>query len=126
MDFVNRVYNNIADTFGGIDASHAIRLVMVVGGYILLRNLAQRELAKRQLEDQIKKSQEKKEEERLKELAPDLNDPEAIEDNTFGWGKKTRKRVKRQQKILEERLEELQQYQGSQDDDKDIEDLLED
>ncbi|CUS22336.1 LAQU0S05e03092g1_1 [Lachancea quebecensis] len=126
MDFFNRAYQNLYDTFAGIDAAHAIRLVIIVGGYLLFRNLTQKHLAKKQLEQKLRKSEEAKAAEKQKELVADPQDDETIQDNAFGWGNKTRKRVKRQEKILEERLQELEKLQGSQDDDKDIEDLLED
>ena len=126
MDFLTSAFKTTYDSFANLDAAHAIRLVIVVGGYILMRNLAQKQLAKKQLETKLRQGEEAKALEKQKELVADPKDEDHAQDNAFGWGNKTRKRVKRQEKILEERIEELKKYQGSLDDDKDIEDLLED
>lgn len=126
MEIINRVYQNVYETFAEIDPKHALRLIVIVGGYIFLRNIAQRELAKRQLQNHVKEGEKAKQENQLKELVDDPNDPAIANDNSFGWGKRTRQRVKRQEKILEEKFRELQESQGFQDDDRDIEDLLED
>lgn len=126
MEIINRVYQNVYETFAEIDPKHALRLIVIVGGYIFLRNIAQRELAKRQLQNQVKEGEKAKQENKLKELVDDPNGPAIANDNSFGWGKRTRQRVKRQEKILEEKFRELQESQSFQDDDRDIEDLLED
>lgn len=108
-----------------IDAQHAIRLITIVGGYYVFRTAANKFLANRQLKQQIAQDREGKDEQKMKEL---IEDPDAkssgADDGSWGWGKKTRRNVKRQEKILQEHLENLQA--GGVDDDKDIEDLLED
>ncbi|SCU80212.1 LAMI_0B01222g1_1 [Lachancea mirantina] len=126
MEIVERVYNNVVDTFAGLDPLHVIRLVVIVGGYIMMRNVAQKYLAKKQLEHKLKESEAAKQNgQSVNDSTTELLDAADESDATFGWGKKTRKRVQKQQQLLEERLEELKRMQGEQDDDKDIEDLLE-
>ncbi|SCV02902.1 LAME_0H06128g1_1 [Lachancea meyersii CBS 8951] len=126
MELLNNAYHHLYDSIAGLDAQHIIRLVIIVGGYALLRNLAQKHLAKRQLERKVREGEQAKAEQKLEELVDDPKGEETASANAFGWGNKTRQRVKRQEKILEERIQELQKYQGNLDDDQDIAHLLED
>ncbi|SCU85580.1 LADA_0D08372g1_1 [Lachancea dasiensis] len=126
MDLLQNSFQNVYDSFANLDFQHAIRLVIIVGGYVLLRNLAQRHLAKKQLENKVREGEKLRAEERQEKLVEDPNSVASVNENAFGWGNKTRQRVKRQEKILEERIDELKKYQGNLDDDEDIADLLED
>ncbi|CEP61839.1 Pga2p LALA0_S04e01882g [Lachancea lanzarotensis] len=126
MELLDNAYQTLYASVASLDAQRIIRLVIIVGGYALLRNLAQRHLAKRQLDRKVREGQLAKDEKRVEELVDDPNSAQSAESNAFGWGNKTRQRVKRQEKLLEERIEELQKYQGNLDDDQDIADLLED
>lgn len=109
------------------DYKHFIRLVIIVGGYLLLRNIASRELVKKQLAAQVEKDKRDKEEKRSKDLIDKPDDAATAETTSFGWGKKTRRRVKRQQELFENALEEAKRRnQGlDPDSDADIEELLE-
>ncbi|KOG97015.1 Processing of GAS1 and ALP protein 2 [Saccharomyces pastorianus] len=109
------------------DYKHFIRLVMIVGGYMLVRNIASRELAKKQLAAQVEHDKREKEEKRSEELIDKLDGPSVAETTSFGWGKKTRQRVKKQQELFEKALEEAKQKQQGRDPDSDadIEELLE-
>ncbi|SCU95995.1 LANO_0E12112g1_1 [Lachancea nothofagi CBS 11611] len=126
MDLLDNAYHNVYDSIASLDFQHVVRLVIVIGGYALMRNLAQRHLAKKHLERKVREGQADKAEQRQKDLVADPEGAESASDNAFGWGNKTRKRVKTQHKLLEEKIDELKKNQGSLDDDKDIEDLLED
>lgn len=125
-NIIEKIVPYIPETLKDIDIHKAIRLTVIVGGYILVRNIVQKHLATRQLERQLEQDEERKKKERLGEL---VEDPDAqttgTDDGSWGWGKKTRRTVKRQEKLLEEQIENLQNGQDL-DDDKDIEDLLED
>ncbi|EJS42003.1 YNL149C [Saccharomyces arboricola H-6] len=109
------------------DYKHFIRLVIIVGGYLLVRNIASRELAKKQLAAQVEKDKREKEEKRSKELIDKPGEPAVGETTSFGWGKKTRQRVKKQQELFENALEEAKKRQQGMDPDSDadIEELLE-
>ncbi|KAH3901361.1 related to Processing of GAS1 and ALP protein 2 [Saccharomycodes ludwigii] len=122
----DKVSSNIYDTFADIDARKGLRLLVIVCGYIVFRTIAQRELTKKQLKQQNEIREKELLEKRQDKLVDDpLNDAVT---SSFGFGKKTRKRVQHQQKILEERLEarleEMKKYQGNNNDDDDIADLL--
>lgn len=129
MEIVERFKNNLIQSFD-IDLKHAIRLVLIVGGYYFIRQIAQRELAKRQLKSQL----EQKDAELHAQHEGELNsandfalDEESTADTTsFGWGKKTRQRVKKQEKLLEAEFKRLQENAAEidEEEDKDIEDLL--
>lgn len=108
-----------------IDLHGALRLVIIVGGYAFARNIAQKYLAKRQLERQIEHDKATQHEGKVNDLVDDPNEVHAtgLDSGSWGFGKKTKRNVKRQQKILQEQLESM--HAGVVDDDKDIEDLLE-
>ncbi|CAI4035964.1 hypothetical protein SMKI_14G1740 [Saccharomyces mikatae IFO 1815] len=109
------------------DYKHFIRLVIIVGGYLLVRNIASRELAKKQLAAQVEKDKQDKEEKRSKDLIDRPDESAVAKTTSFGWGKKTRKRVKKQQELFENALEEAKKRQQGMepDSDADIEELLE-
>lgn len=107
------------------------RLLVIVGMYLLCRNIyseyAKQSQIKRQLEIDEKEKLEKPAKEKLEKAQKE----ESLEKDAaaFGWGKNTRKNVKLQESILEQNTEELRQRNQSAYDaaeDHDIEDLLED
>lgn len=107
------------------------RLTVVVSVYILARklysNFAKDALIKRQIAIDEKEKLEKpaKEQAKLEEREKKLE----AEAKSFGWGKKTRRNVKLQEKVLNDTIDELRfREQGAYDaaEDHDIEDLLED
>lgn len=99
-----------------IDLKHAIRLVVIIGGYWFLRTQLNKFLANRQLQGQLEESQTEQQQSNIERL---VENPEHEE--SWGWGKKTRKRVKRQEKLLQEALESA--AAGDVDDDE-LEELL--
>ncbi|KAM9906464.1 hypothetical protein OXX69_006791 [Metschnikowia pulcherrima] len=108
-----------------------LRLTMIVCIYIFIRGCystwAKQKHIKTQLEIDRKEKQmddERKEREEVEKI--EQLDAEAT---TFGWGKATRRNVKRQEKVLQDTAEELRErHQGDYDaaEDHDIDDLLED
>lgn len=125
MELVDRVSNNLYDTFADLDAKKVLRLVIIVGGYILIRNLASRELAKRKLQSEVRKDERDMSDNKARDL---VDNPEAEATATqFGWGNKTRQRVKKQEDMLAKMIERAQMEKDQGDDDlADIEDLLHD
>lgn len=129
------IKNLYAELFTDLDYKKWLRLVIIVGGYILIRNLAQRELAKRKLASQLKADEKLKIKNNTKQY---LEDPEDVSQSkavtsSFGWGNRTRQRVKQQEKAFEEAVEKLKEQQEREakygigaDEDADIQDLLED
>lgn len=106
------------------------RLTIIVCIYIFARgyysNWSKQRQVKNQLDldnkmkEQEKAHKEKKEEEKLERV-----DDEA---KSFGWGKATRRKVKHQEKILQDAAEEIRETNQSAYDaaeDHDIDDLLE-
>lgn len=107
------------------------RLTIIVCLYIFLRgyysNWSKLKQVRRQLDldkrikEEEKKRKQKKEEEEQEQLDKELQ--------SFGWGKATRRKVKNQEKVLQEAVDATREYhQGSYDaaEDHDIDDLLED
>lgn len=135
MDIIfNKLKNNVALRLQQWDLQQFIRLVIFIGGYILLRNLVQRELAKRQLQQQVNKDQERKErdliEDPTKGLLDDAEQTKLEEPKVFGWGNKTRYRVQKQKEAFGRAVDKLKESQRKNgtvavDSDEDIADLLE-
>ncbi|CCH60540.1 hypothetical protein TBLA_0D00300 [Henningerozyma blattae CBS 6284] len=122
MKFVD----DIVEQFQDMSILKWIRLVVIVGGYILFRNIVEKELQKRKIKNQIKEDEKAKVEAREKELIEDPLAEVMTESINFGWGNRTRKRVEKQKDLFEKKAELLaQQQQYSHDEsDADIEDLL--
>lgn len=125
MELVDRVRNNLYDTFADIDAAKGLRLVVIIGGYILIRNIVSRELAKNKLKSQIRKDEREMSDNKGKEL---IDQPEADATTTsieYGWGNRTRQKVKKQEDMLAKMVERAQIEKDQNDDDiADIQDLL--
>jgi hypothetical protein len=109
-----------------IDPFHALRLIVIVFGYYVLRNAVSKYLTNKQLQDQLNKDASERDEQKIQELVDDPSvkgDSTGLDDGSWGFGKKTRRVVKHQQKIFQEQLERMQ---AGEDSDDDIADLLED
>ncbi|QLL32762.1 hypothetical protein HG536_0D02840 [Torulaspora globosa] len=126
MELVDRVRNNFYDTFADMSSTKAVRLVVIVGGYILIRNLVSRELAKRKLQSQIRKDERELSDNKGKEL---IDNPEADATTSsieYGWGNRTRQKIKKQEDMLAKMVEHAQiEKDRTEDDLSDIQDLLE-
>ena len=126
MELVDRVRNNFYDTFADMSATKALRLVIIVGGYILIRNLVSRELAKRKLQSQIRRDERELSDNKGQDL---IENPEANATTTsieYGWGNRTRQKIKKQEDMLAKMVERAQiEKDRNEDDLDDIKDLLE-
>ncbi|KAI1100725.1 DUF1531-domain-containing protein [Jackrogersella minutella] len=130
----DRFSTNVSESFTSMTPKQWLRLVIFVGGYMLLRPYIIKLGAKHQ-EKQMEK-QFKEEEERQAQISPnelrgqqiglpeDSDDDEQVETTASDWGKKARKRQRNMIKKLldteEKRLQELQE----DEEDKDIEQYL--
>ncbi|CCE63679.1 hypothetical protein TPHA_0F01970 [Tetrapisispora phaffii CBS 4417] len=131
------MFEFVNELIAGFSYEKFMRLVIILGGYILIRNLAQRELAKRKLSAQLRDDRKFKSEKNTEQYLEDPKEEEKKEKeleeaaaSSFGWGNKTRLRVKKQQKSFEKAVDRLQQQQQNalsiEDEDADIQELLED
>lgn len=124
---LQKTYSDIVEDFS---ISHFFRLVIIICGYIFLRQRVSAELKRRQLKKQIE-DDKKAREAGLIDRPEDLQEVTGVEasDKAWGWGKSTRRRVRSQQKIFEEEIEKSAlraQNNVDDDSDDDIKDLLED
>ncbi|KAF1808655.1 DUF1531-domain-containing protein [Eremomyces bilateralis CBS 781.70] len=126
---------NTASSFSRLRAKDYIRLIMVIGGYMLIvRPLLQKLGEKKQASEHERVDKETKEEAALM-TANDLrrgssrpipipgvdSDTDEEVDNTADWGKKARVR---QRKIIRQKLEEHEQALKEHDSDKEIDQFL--
>ncbi|CAR29314.1 hypothetical protein ZYGR_0Z02390 [Zygosaccharomyces rouxii] len=118
-----RTKTNLAETIGDLDVKKGLRLVIIVGGYILIRGIAQRELAKRKLDNDVRRSEQENAAKMQEKL---VDQPGSTAAMPFGWGNKTRRRRKQQEEAFADIVERVNQKKNSGDDVEDIEDLLED
>ncbi|AET40756.1 Pga2p Ecym_6381 [Eremothecium cymbalariae DBVPG len=127
MDLLENIKKNLIGSFD-IDVRSSLRLVVIVGGYILIRNHVQKIIANRELKRKLKEDEDSLSTDRMNSLVEDPDKESESTTTAFGWGETTRMKVKKQEKLLEEKLQTLRKRQGNidDDDDKDIEDLLED
>ncbi|KAI5921366.1 DUF1531-domain-containing protein [Camillea tinctor] len=124
-----RFSNNVGESFTAMTTQQWIRLIVVVGGYMLLRPYVIKMGAKHQVKQLEKQHAE---EEKKAQLSPnDLRGKIDIPEDSDGddeaqasaadWGKKARKRqrnmIKQMLEVEEKRLQELQE----DEEDKDIE-----
>ncbi|KAG0669928.1 hypothetical protein C6P45_003092 [Maudiozyma exigua] len=131
MEFVSNLISRFTESVLNMDIQKAIRLTIIVGAYILFRNIASKHLTKKQLESRVRQDEERIQKEKKEGLIQDPNNlsEASASASGFGWGKKTRKRVQRQQEMFERAVDELKRKQENgitEDSDEDIADLLED
>jgi hypothetical protein len=125
---------NLKQTLAGLDAQKLIRIVAIVGAYLLLRPYLIKLAGKSQM------GQHEKEEEeaaaakaklspndlRGKVQIPDDSDDEEGEPVVADWGKKARRRQRKVlKKMLDDHAKKLEEEQED-DEDKDIEEFLTD
>jgi hypothetical protein len=121
--------NNISNAFEAMDTKAWIRLIVIVGGYMLLRPLALKFITKgavQKMEDEDAKEKRKAQisPNELRGLAEDEPEIDEEGDGTGAdWGQKARVR---QRTMLKDLLEAEERRREEEEDDKDIADLLED
>ncbi|KAI8657505.1 hypothetical protein NCS57_01128700 [Fusarium keratoplasticum] len=121
--------NNLSNTFNNMTMQSWIRLVVIVGGYMLLRPYMMKFVTK----GAVKKMEEEDEREQRKaQISPNElrglveEEPEIDEEGDgtgADWGQKARVR---QRTMLKNLLEAEEQRRLEEEEDKDIADLLED
>ncbi|KAL6948637.1 hypothetical protein ACO0QE_001109 [Hanseniaspora vineae] len=145
---LDKIYNNVYNTFADLDPQRAVRLAIIVGIYAIFRSFYQGHLKKKHLQYQLDMDKQKKMKDGMaSSMYPE--DPEEAQRQQekeearreeakpvpFGFGNKTRKKVKKQEKIIKDKYEALKQEQEEmakmnlpsyKDDTADIADLLED
>ncbi|GME74416.1 unnamed protein product [[Candida] boidinii] len=124
---LQKTYREIVEEF---NIYHFFRLVIIICGYIFLRQRVSAELKRRQLKKQIDDDKKAREDD-LIDRPEDFEEVTGVEasDKAWGWGKSTRRKVRSQQKIFEEEIEKAalrSQNNFDDDSDDDIKDLLED
>ncbi|AGO13203.1 AaceriAFR055Wp [[Ashbya] aceris (nom. inval.)] len=123
MEYIENFKYNLKESFH-LDMHQGFRLLIIIAGYLLLRTQLQKLLANREIKRKLEQDKAKEERKREKLVENPDQEPEA-ETTAFGWGEKTRQRARRQEQLLQERVEQMQREQAGGDDDKDIADLLE-
>lgn len=125
---VTEIYEDLTSQ---LTPQKVIRLIAIVGGYVVFRRIAMNEIKRRQLKN-MQSEESNGDVTELPEVAEEKATSSAIESNdqTWGWGKKTRRNVNKQREIFEQAVEESakKHEEGAYDadSDKDIEELLED
>lgn len=124
--------NNLAATFSDMSTQNWIRMIVIVGGYMLLRPYVLKlagKVAVRKMEDQDAKEKAAAKakispNELRGELAEDGTETEEQGESTGAdWGEKARTR---QRVMLKQLVEAEELRRQEEEDDKDIADLLED
>lgn len=143
MGVVDGVIAKIQKTlFKDFDVYHLIRLVIIIGGYMIIRTRATEYLKNRQLLAQIEKDKEEKARRLVDDPTGEVAKADAEElfqdyDNIkrsekgWGWGKATRKRVRKQQALFEKEIERAaveaqRKLDNGYDSDEEINELLHD
>lgn len=108
-----------------------LRLTIVVCIYVFARGYYQTWAKQKHIKTQLELDRKEKEQdaERKEKQAAETLEKLDQEAKTFGWGKATRRKVKRQEQALKDAAELLRDHhQGAYDaaEDHDIDDLLED
>ncbi|PKS05347.1 hypothetical protein jhhlp_008721 [Lomentospora prolificans] len=124
--------NNFRETWGSIDLHRMLRLIMIVGAYLLLRPYLVKLTGASQMEQHEREDAEAKKRAEISpnqmrglRVAAEIPDADEVDTTTSAdWGNKARKRqrevLKKMLEVEEKRLAELQE----DDEDKDIEEFL--
>ncbi|ODV98449.1 hypothetical protein PACTADRAFT_926 [Pachysolen tannophilus NRRL Y-2460] len=127
-DFLKNFSHDLIDE---LEPLRIIRLIAIVGGYIFARRIYMKYAQQKQLEEQLARDEKLKTENLINgsdlqsELIEDT-DP-TKDDQSWGWGKTTRRKVKQQQKIFEDELIKIAEEKAALDDSEDeLTELLED
>ncbi len=137
LEYGNNASSNVQDTFTKMSIHGWLRLTVIVGGYLLLRPYAMKWAAKGAV--QKMEDEDAKEKARMAEITPnhlrgvkDQLDEQELEDDdeddggeTTGanWGKKARVR---QRTMVKQLLEAEERRHMEEEEDKDIQEFLED
>jgi hypothetical protein len=125
-----RFTNNLKATFDGMSPEKWIRLVIIIGGYMLLRPYLVKFASKQQMQqhqDEEKESKAKISPNELRgkvNLPEDSDEEEEAQASSTNWGKKARKRQRNMIKKMLDAEEQRLREQQEDDEDKDIEEYL--
>ncbi|KAG9255356.1 trafficking PGA2-domain-containing protein [Emericellopsis atlantica] len=136
LKFGQNASSNVSNAFNDMTLQQWLRLVVIVGAYLLLRPYVTTYLGKRQVESMEKQDKAEKEKAKIspnqlrgEEAGPyeeevDDDEAEAAEaTGASGWGAKARTR---QRVMLKKMLEAEEKRRWEEEEDEDIADLLED
>ncbi|KAG0677961.1 hypothetical protein C6P40_004463 [Pichia californica] len=143
MSILNTVVEKIQKrVFNDFDIYQLIRLVIIVGGYIFLRTRVSDYLKQQQLKAQIEHDKELKSSKLINDPTGEIakaEDEELFKEHEginksekgWGWGKSTRRKIKKQQAIFEQEIEKAaveaqRKLQSGYDSDEEINELLHD
>ena len=123
--------NNLSNAFNSMTVHNWLRLVVVVGGYLLLRPLALKFITKGAVKKMEEQDEKEKAEAKAKispnQLRGEFSDGEEDDEEEEGaasgasWGQKARVR---QRVMLKQMMEAEERRKQEEEDDKDIEEFL--
>lgn len=136
---LERVQNRL---FSDFDVYQLIRLVIIIGGYVFLRTRVSDYLKQQQLKTKIDQDKELKSQKLIDDPTGEVAEAEAEalfpdsegisrSEKGWGWGKSTRRKVKKQQTIFEKEIEKAavdaqRKLETGYDSDDEIKELLHD
>lgn len=139
IGFAERIQTRV---FGDLDAYKFIRLVIIIGGYIFLRNRVSDYLKQKQLKEQIIRDKQMREEKLINDPTGEIEraanedlfaEHEGISNSekAWGWGKATRRKVAKQKALFEQEIERAaieaqSKLQKGYDSDEEINEFLQD
>lgn len=127
LQFGANTTNNLSKTFGDITLQGWIRLVMIIGGYMLIRPWLMKAAGKVGVNQLEKQDAEDKAKAKISpnELRGQKPEPEEEDAGATGadWGEKARVR---QREVLKQLIEAEEKRREEEEDLKDIEEFLED
>lgn len=112
--FVQKIQRKL---FADFDIYHLIRLVIIIGGYMFLRTRVSDFLKNRQMQSQLEHDREMKAKKLIDDPTNEAAEAEAEtefangndgihrSEKQWGWGKATRRKVKKQQALFEKEIE---------------------
>lgn len=137
--FIERIQKRL---FNNFDIYQLIRLVIIIGGYIFLRTRVTDYLKQQQLKAQIEHDKELKSKKLIDDPTGEVAKAESEElfqehegisksEKGWGWGKSTRRKVKKQQALFEQEIERAaieaqKKLDKGYDSDEEINELLHD
>ena len=130
LEYGHNATNNISKTYDEMTLQSWIRLIVIIGGYMLMRPYFMKFAAQgalKKLEEEDRKEQAKISPNELRGVQQQLEaqheEDQLGECESADWGQKARVR---QRVILKQMIDEEEQRRQDEEDDKDIQEFLED
>lgn len=141
MDSVTQILERVQNrVFGDFDVYQLIRLVIIIGGYVFLRTRVSDYLKQQQLKTKVEQDRDLKAQKLIDDPTGEVAEAEAEalfpnnegisrSEKGWGWGKSTRRKVKKQQAIFEKEIEKAavdaqRKLETGYDSDEEIKELL--